>query len=400
MQGIQLVFCGGDTLREVVQGVIQTDDVAQWVGAQGHRVPPLPLQNRLIFAAEGIEPQRQLKAPVAADHFFFGVGQFGAGKHQTLTGGLFLIVGHALDGHAAETLLHLRVGSGKLCVRFHPSNIGVRFLNVSREFGQQLVLQAEFLALVVGFQNFEFCDLNVQVHFFLDERVSGTQCLDLRIGKRLLVHILAGANRGFAGHNLRDKSLFILKGLKQVRVKCPFRDVIEHLDFLIHIALTDDATIALGHVAGLPANIQMMHRHKSGLHVCARSHFCSASEQDSHIARAHFGEQCRLFRFGVGVVDKLDLVFRHTGGNQLLANVIVDVEVTVIFWGGEVAEQKLCQLLIFALLPDFQHVLHADVQLAVGVVRQHGVHQTNIQTNLAPIVGDAEHIVHGRIHDA
>ena len=115
---------------------------------------------------------------------------------------------------AVETVIREGRPHGKLCIGFQPGDVGVRFLNVSREFGQQLVLQAEFLALVVGFQNLQLGDLNVQVHLFLDERVSGTQCLDLRIGKRLLVHILAGANRGFAGHNLRDKSLFILKGLK------------------------------------------------------------------------------------------------------------------------------------------------------------------------------------------
>ena len=154
------------------------------------------------------------------------------------------------------------MGVGKLCIRFHPSNIGVRFLNVSREFGQQLVLQPEFLALVVGFQNFEFCDLNIQIHLLLDERISGTQCLDLRIGKRLFVYILAGAHRGFGSHNLADKSLFVFQSLEQITVKCPFRNVIEHLDFLIHIALPDDATVALGHVAGLPANIQVMHCHK------------------------------------------------------------------------------------------------------------------------------------------
>ena len=182
------------------------------------------------------------------------------------------------------------MGGGKLCVRFHPSNIGVRFPNVSREFGQQLVLQAEFLALVVGFQHLQLCHLHIQVHLLLDERISGAKCLDLRIGKCLFVYIFAGAHRGFTGHNLRDKSLFILKGLKQVRVKCPFRDVIEHLDFVIHITLPDDATIALGHVAGLPANVQMMHRHKPGLDVGARTHFRCASEQNSHIAGAHFGK--------------------------------------------------------------------------------------------------------------
>ena len=188
--------------------------------------------------------------------------------------------------------------------------------------------------------------------------------------------------------------------MPEVGVKCPFRDVIEHLDFLIHIALPDDATIALGHVAGLPANVQVMHRHKPGLHVGARPHFCGAAQQNAHIAGAHFGEQCRLFCFGIGIVDELDLVFRHTGGDQLFANIVIDVKISIVFGRRKVAEQKLGQLLVFALLPDLQHVLHGDIQLAVGVVRQHGVHQAHVQADLSAIVGDAEHIVHRRIHRA
>ena len=99
-------------------------------------------------------------------------------------------------------------------------------------------------------------------------------------------------------------------------------------------------------------------------------------------------------------MDKLDLVFRHTGGNQLFANVIVDIEVTIVLGCREIAEQKLGQLLLFALLPDLQHILHTDVQLAVGVIRQHGVHQTNVQADFSAIVGDAEHIVLRGIHSA
>ena len=143
-----------------------------------------------------------------------------------------------------------------------------------------------------------------------------------------------------------------------------------------------------------------MHRHKPGLDVGAGSHFCCAAQQHTHLSAAYLGEQCRLFCFGICVVDELDLVFRHTGSDQLFANIIVHVKVAVVFRSGEVAEQKLCQLLVFAIFPDFQHVLHTDVQLAVGVVRQHGVHQANIQADLTPIVGDAEHIIHGRIHRA
>ena len=140
MQGVQFVLRRVNALQEVIQQIIQTDDVAQRVSAQRHRVLPLPLQKCLILRAEGIEPQGQFKAPVAADHFFLGVGQLRTGKNQTFTGGLFLVVGHALDGHGAKLLLALRMGGGKLCIRFQPGDVGVRFLNVSREFGQQLVL--------------------------------------------------------------------------------------------------------------------------------------------------------------------------------------------------------------------------------------------------------------------
>ncbi|MGK5436034.1 hypothetical protein ACSNNV_11930, partial [Faecalibacterium prausnitzii] len=97
---------------------------------------------------------------------------------------------------------------------------------------------------------------------------------------------------------MADKPLFIFQSLEQITVKCPFRNVIEHLDFLIHIALPDDATIALGHVAGLPANVQVMHRHKPGLHVCTRSNCYHPSEQHTRIAGAHFGDTRRRFYFG------------------------------------------------------------------------------------------------------
>ena len=253
---------------------------------------------------------------------------------------------------------------------------------------------------MVGFQDLEFCNLHIQVHLLFDKRVSDAQCLDLRIGQRLFIHIVAGAHRGFAGHNLADKPLLVLKGLEQIRIERTLCDVVEHIDFLIHVALSDDTTVALGHVAGFPADIQMMHCYKTLLDIGSCAHFCGAAQQDAHIAGAHFREQCCLFRFGVGVVDELNFVFWHTGGNQLLANIIVDIEIAIVFGCREVAEQKLRQLLVFTFLPDLQDVPHTDVQLAVRVIREHRVHQADIQTDFSAIVGDAQHIVHGRIHIA
>ena len=52
------------------------------------------------------------------------------------------------------------------------------------------------------------------------------------------------------------------------------------------------------------------------------------------------------------ILHKLNLVFRHTGSDQLFANVLIDIEVAIIFRCRKVAEQKLCQLLLLAIFPD------------------------------------------------
>ena len=133
-----------------------------------------------------------------------------------------------------------------LSIRFQGSDRCSLRLDLCREFGQQLVLQPEFLALVVCFQDPEFCHLHVQVHLFFDERIAGTQRLDLRIGESLLVHILTGAHRAFAGHDLGDKPLLVLQSLPEVGVKCPFRDVIINVNLFVLITLTNNSAIALG----------------------------------------------------------------------------------------------------------------------------------------------------------
>ena len=99
---------------------------------------------------------------------------------------------------------------------------------------------------------------------------------------------------------------------KEVRIERTFCDIVINLDLLILVALPDNSTVALGHVAGLPSNVQVMHRRKPLLDVRSGSHFCGAAQQNPHIARAYFGEQCGLFCFGVGVVDELNFVSRQT----------------------------------------------------------------------------------------
>ena len=48
-------------------------------------------------------------------------------------------------------------------------------------------------------------------------------------------------------------------------------------------------------------------------------------------------------------------------------------------------------------LPDAVHIIHAGVDLAVGVVWQHGVYHPLVECQLAPVIGDFEHVVDVRL---
>ena len=59
----------------------------------------------------------------------------------------------------------------------------------------------------------------------------------------------------------------------------------------------------------------------------------------------------------------------------------------------QVAEHELRQLLRLPVLPDAVDVVHAQVDLAVRVVRQVGVDYPLVKAQLAPVRGDFQHIV-------
>ena len=90
---------------------------------------------------------------------------------------------------------------GMLRQRFHvglqPRDKALVFLDFLREPFQKIVLHAVLMALVVRFEQPQAGHVNVQVHLLLYQRISGAQGLDLRIGEGGLVHVLAGAHRGF-----------------------------------------------------------------------------------------------------------------------------------------------------------------------------------------------------------
>ena len=199
------------------------------------------------------------------------------------------------------------------------------------------------------------------------------------------------------------------------------------MDGLVLVALALDAPLSLGQVAGPPRTVQIMQCHQAVLDVGARAHFSRAAQQDAHLAGADLGEQLFFAHLGVGLMDKGDLLGGYALGDEFLPDVLIDrkgrfrliqrhrvlqsVEGRVVqrlgylFGGpglgrGDVAEHQLGQLVSLAIPPDLHDIVHALIDLGARLIRQQLVDDPLVQPQLAPVAGDLEHIVLGRVHRA
>ncbi|CUO68611.1 Uncharacterised protein [Flavonifractor plautii] len=324
------------------------------------------------------------------------------------------------------------MGGQGLHILLKSGDKALALLNLLREMAQHIVLHLELLALMVRFQDAQAGHVNVQVHLLPDEGIASAQGLDLRIGKGGLVHVLAGAHRGFGGHDLRNEFLLVLHRLPQVGIEGALSDIAVDMHFLVLVALADDTALALFQVSGPPGTVQIVQSDKPVLDVHTRAHFEGATHEHPDLTAPDLGKQLLLAGVGVGVVDKGDLMGGDASGNQLVPNVLIDgkgcvrlyivqgvhqrVEVCASHYfishrhrapvplgsgfglgRGNIAEHKLGQPVRLPLPPDAEDVVHAHVYLAVGVVREHGVDKPLVQAQLAPVRRDLEHVVDVRV---
>ena len=84
-------------------------------------------------------------------------------------------------------------------------------------------------------------------------------------------------------------------------------------------------------------------------------------------------------------MDKCDFFLRYTGLDKFSADILIDIEGSIVLRCAEVAEQQLGQLIRLSFLINPKHIPHTGVELAVGVIRQKRIHQPLIQSQLSAI---------------
>ena len=110
--------------------------------------------------------------------------------------------------------------------------------------------------------------------------------------------------------------------------------------------------------------------HDAVLQIGPRPHFLGTAKEDPDLPPAHLGEELRLLRLRVGVVDKGNLLRRDAQGGQLRLDIVVDAEYSIAFGGRQVAKQQLCPQNVLAVLPLPENIFDAGVNFALRIIRQ------------------------------
>ena len=132
---------------------------------------------------------------------------------------------------------------------------------------------------MVCFQQFQFGNLNIQIHLFLNIWVSGSKCFYLCIRQGGFINILTGTNRGFTGHDLAYELLLVFNDLPGVTVKGSFCHIAENLYFWILVALAQDSSFLLFNIGRSPGHIQMVQGNQLILDVGSGSHLGGRTQQ-------------------------------------------------------------------------------------------------------------------------
>ena len=275
----------------------------------------------------------QFKRTVAADSAlgasrFQSLASLDDGRARFLAFGVHL----AADLHREVVFILRQKRFCRFHIGFQGFDLTLCRSNFSRIAARNIRFQAINLTGVVGFQQFQLTDLNIQIHLFLDVGIARCQCLDFGIGQCGIVHIIAGADRRFGSHDLGNELLLIFQNLPHIRIKRIFGDVTIDFHLLIPVSLPKNTSLLLFQVRRFPRTIQMMQGNQPILNIGSCAKFWCRPHQNTHLSSAHLCKQVCFFRFGVVLVNERHFFTGNTSRHQLFPHIIVNVECTICLW--------------------------------------------------------------------
>ena len=132
------------------------------------------------------------------------------------------------------------------------------------------------------------------------------------------------------------------------------------MNLFIMISLADNTPFPLFQVRWFPANIQMVQRNQTILHVGPGTHLCCRTNQKTNLPGFHFSKQLRLLCFCICIMNECNLFFRYTFFHQFLLQVVINIETAITFRCAQVTKNQLCRFLCCCVFPDLIAFLCTD----------------------------------------
>ena len=98
-------------------------------------------------------------------------------------------------------------------------------------------------------------------------------------------------------------------------------------------------------------------------------------------------------------MDISDFLGRDAFGDELVADVVIDVELVGIR-SGEVAKDELCRAPVPPFFPTAVNILDRTAYLGVAMNLGKRVNEAHIERRLPAVAGDLQHVVHLGINPA
>src|SRR6266568_5999145 len=199
-----------------------------------------------------------------------------------------------------------------------------------------------------------------------------------------------------------DEPGFALEGLPEVAVEASGGEVPDDLDFVVHVALADDAAFALFDIGRAPGGVEVVQGDGAVLDVGSDAHLLGGSDQDGDVPGPAGREEPGEVGVGFRLVHEPDGLAGEPARGELLAELVVGVP----SGSGcpQVAEHQLqrsayrvgsavgCLVLVVAVgLPDRGDPAGGGGDLAGDRLRQSD--QAQVQGGTAAVAGDLEHLV-------
>jgi hypothetical protein len=156
-------------------------------------------------------------------------------------------------------------------------------------------------------------------------------------------------------------------------------------DFVVAVALPDNAAGALFQISRTPRAVYVVRGYQTVLDVGACAHLKRTAEQYAHTSLPHLCEQFFFLRFSVGVVNESYLMFGYAALYQLCANVVIDVETPVFVRRGKIRKDQLRQFVASRFLPYLIHSISTGVYLAALKVGQKGIYKALVKPDFTSV---------------